>query len=209
MGDDLALIPCEVCGAGIPFSSYMTHSLACQPNVQQLSPWMMWYRTADAVTRELLTEAGPPRRTWLTFMRFSSDVEDAQSSQSSPGMRDPEVRAALGPVDVERQGRFRPDDVCPVCLVPFRAEGVPTRDLSEVRRCGHVFCTGCIQTWLAQHARCCPVCKCNVGSEPPEPEGQPAIVLDYVLGVEYDPDESEDEDGENDGYSSHSSQGSS
>jgi len=57
-----------------------------------------------------------------------------------------------------------PDAICAICLDSFAdidAEAAPEPALSEIRRCGHVFCERCIAHWLAAH-HTCPLCAQDV-----------------------------------------------
>ena len=65
-----------------------------------------------------------------------------------------------------------PDTICAICLDPFteiEAEAAPEPALSEIRRCGHVFCERCVTRWLAAH-HTCPLCAQEVTDVSDEPE---------------------------------------
>ena len=184
--DDEAPVPCDICGECVPFNTYAAHSVRCsmlahlrplQPLEQSLqplqplelpmpmpSPWLMWYSAAAGAAGEEPVES--QRRTWLTFLHFTNDAAgDAGGGSGAPrGLSSESIDAALGPVDAGRVGAFRRDDVCPVCLETFENRA-PDRPLAQINQCGHVFCGSCINTWLAEHGRTCPVCKRSVGGE--------------------------------------------
>jgi len=47
-------------------------------------------------------------------------------------------------------------DSCAICMEAFG--DMPKAPLCEIRRCGHVFCKGCIYPWL-RRSDACPLCK--------------------------------------------------
>lgn len=66
---------------------------------------------------------------------------------------------------------IKTDEVCAICLDNFAetdAKAAPEASLSEIRRCGHVFCETCIHHWLSDH-RTCPLCNQDVTEPAPDP----------------------------------------
>ena len=59
---------------------------------------------------------------------------------------------------------------CPICLEGFGPDN--HAGAIRTRACGHVFCRGCISTWLSNHTRC-PVCNHELGD--PGPDDAPAV----------------------------------
>jgi len=47
--------------------------------------------------------------------------------------------------------------ICPICLEPLSSDLKPT-----ATRCGHLFCSECLQTFIRTSKKC-PTCKATVG----------------------------------------------
>lgn len=125
----------------------------------------MWYRAAaDAAVSVDPDPIESNPRTWLTFLHFANDAAGSSSDMQPLGLSSESIDEALGPVGDERAGSFRREDVCPVCLDTFENRTPDQPPLVQINKCGHVFCGSCISTWLADHGRSCPVCKCSVGA---------------------------------------------
>jgi hypothetical protein len=81
---------------------------------------------------------------------------------------------------------IKADEICAICLDPFAetdAKAAPEPSLSEIRRCGHVFCEECICQWLSSH-RTCPLCSQDVtelSAESREEDDKPSATSDWFM----------------------------
>jgi hypothetical protein len=51
------------------------------------------------------------------------------------------------------------DDTCRICLESLRGQ----QDLRKIKKCSHIFCGECIQTWLTEN-KTCPLCNVDVSA---------------------------------------------
>lgn len=69
----------------------------------------------------------------------------------------PDVDAALSTVATDRMDMAVADrETCPICQENADRDDPTVMNVS-LRKCGHLFCDGCIRTWLARNPTC-PVC---------------------------------------------------
>jgi len=61
---------------------------------------------------------------------------------------------------------------CSVCLSLFKD---PVRT-----RCGHVFCAGCIHSWMGEDRGCCPTCRAPVAQEELAPDRLASAIIENL-----------------------------
>ena len=188
-------VACPVCGADMPLDSLLQHlpeqhpeayataapptpptSVTCPECDQAMDIgemlahlhmyhpllYMVWFNVFAGPPLPvadwplLPAETPPPEDDYEALLALCESMGDHEV-----GVADVDAISALLP-----DGAPERDETCRICLE--RMAQAPARQLA---RCGHAFCAGCIETWLARRKRC-PLCNQDV-EEPAEDQMPP------------------------------------